>query len=197
MVCRSLWRPWLAKPSLWKWNPQTLLKMWRPRFRIKKAFPRPAASYLCWQAAGGWLHSVWLQHPEGVHSPLGAASPWWLLTFVCFSFMWTHFFPTLTISVLYFNQNCSKWFLPHNVYAYFLCGLMCTWIHESDAELICMRFFVFCFCFFGVFFSDVLTYCVMLQAFICYCSFVRCFWRARARVCICCSLALYSAIEHV
>ena len=54
-------------------------------------------------------------------------------------------FPTLTISVLYFNQNCSKWFLPHNVYAYFLCGLMCTWIHESDAELICMRFLIF-FC---------------------------------------------------
>ena len=50
-------------------------------------------------------------------------------------------------------------FLPHNVYVYFLCGLMCTWIHESVAELICMRFF-----------SDVLTYCVMLQAFICYCS---------------------------
>ena len=51
---------------------------------------------------------------------------------------------------------------------------MCTWIHESDAELICMR----------LFFSDVLTYCVMLQAFICYCSFVRCFWRARVCVCV-------------
>ena len=92
VACRSLWGPWLAKPSLWKWSPQTLLKMWRPRFRIKKAFPRPAVSYLCWQAAGGWPHSVWLQHPEGVHSPLGAASPWWLLTFICFSFMLTHFF---------------------------------------------------------------------------------------------------------
>ena len=45
---------------------------------------------------------------------LGAASPWWLLTFVCFSFMWTlfffFFFFSNTISVLYFNQNCSKWF---------------------------------------------------------------------------------------
>ena len=52
------------------------------------------------------------------------------------------FFQTLTISVLYFNQNCSKWFfLPHNVYVYFLCGLMCTWIHESVAEFICMRCF--------------------------------------------------------
>ena len=38
------------------------------------------------------------------------------------------------------------------MYVYFLCGLVCTCIHESDAELICM------------FFSDVLTYCVMLQA---------------------------------
>ena len=39
----------------------------------------------------------------------------------------------------------------------------------------------------GFFFSDVLAYCVMLQAFICYCSFVRCFWRtrARARACVC------------
>ena len=99
-------------------------------------------------------------------------------------------FPTLTISVLYFNQNCSKWFLPHNVYAYFLCGLMRTWIRESDAELICMRgflllllllFVLFCLFFF---FSDVLTYCVMLQAFICYCSFIRCFWCARARACV-------------
>ena len=54
-------------------------------------------------------------------------------------------FPTLTISVLYFNQNCSKRFLPHNVYAYFLCGLMCTSIHESDAELMCMRVFFFFF----------------------------------------------------
>ena len=36
--------------------------------------------------------------------------------------------------------------------------------------------------------SDVLAYCVMLQALICYCSFVRFFdalARARARVCVC------------
>ena len=31
------------------------------------------------------------------------------------------------------------------MYVYFLCGLMCTWIHESVAELICMRFFLRCF----------------------------------------------------
>ena len=36
-------------------------------------------------------------------------------------------------------------FNPVVYYAYFLCGLMCTWIHESDAELICMRFFLRCF----------------------------------------------------
>ena len=51
---------------------------------------------------------------------------------------------------------------------------MDSWI---DAELICMRFFFLSL-------SDVLAYCVMLQAFICYCSFVRCFWHARARVCV-------------
>ena len=33
----------------------------------------------------------------------------------------------------------------------------------TDAALICMCFF-----------SDVLTYCVTLQAFICYCSYVKC-----------------------
>ena len=122
-------------------------------------------------------HSVWLQHP-GVHSPLGAASPWWLLTFVCFSFMWTFFFffQKLTIPVLYFNQNCSKWFLPHNVYVYFLCGLMCTWIHESVAELICMRFFFFFFflrCF------NILRYA---SGFYMLLFVVRCLWCARACV---------------
>ena len=51
--------------------------------------------------------------------------------------------------VITFNQNCSKWFLPHDVYAYFLCRLMCTWIHESDAELInfIWVFFFFLRCF--------------------------------------------------
>ena len=63
-------------------------------------------------------------------------------------------------------------FLPHNVYVYFLCGLMCTWIHENVAELICMRFF-----------SDVLTYCVMLQALISYCSSSD-VSDVRARVCV-------------
>ena len=88
-------------------------------------------------------------------------------------------FPTLSISVLYFNQNCSKWFLPHNVYAYFLCGLMCTWIHESDAELICMRFFFFFFlrCF------SILCYA---SGFYMLLFFRQMFLtRARARVCVC------------
>jgi len=33
VACRSLWRRWLARPSLLRWNPATLLRMWRPRFR--------------------------------------------------------------------------------------------------------------------------------------------------------------------
>ena len=76
---------------------------------------------------------------------------------------------------------------------------MCTWIHESDAELICMRFF----CLFLFFFSsDVLD-----SNILCYASgfYMPLFFRqmfltrerARAYVCVCCSLALYSAIEHV
>ena len=48
------------------------------------------------------------------------------------------------------------------------------------------------------FFSDVLTYCVMLQAFICYCSSSDVYAvRACARKRVCYSLALFSAIEHV
>ena len=50
-----------------------------------------------------------------------------------------------------------------NAYVYSLCELVCIGIHESDAELTCMCFF-----------SGVLTYCVMLQAFKCYCSYVKC-----------------------
>ena len=43
-------------------------------------------------------------------------------------------------------------------------------------------------------FSDVLTYCVMLQAFICYCSSSYVYdVRACARACVCYSLALFSA----
>ena len=97
----------------------------------------------------------------------------------------TFFFQTLFLcSTL--TRIAQNDFLPHNVYVYFLCGLMCTWIRESFAELICMRFF-----------SDVLTYCVMLQAFICYCSSSDVYdVRARARACVCYSLALFSATEH-
>ena len=103
--------------------------------------------------------------------------------------MWTlffFFFQTLFLcSAL--TRIAQNDFLPHNVYVYFLCGLMCTWIHESVAELICMRFF-----------SDVLTYCVMLQAFICYCSLSDVYdVRACTRACVCYSLALFSATEHV
>ena len=48
------------------------------------------------------------------------------------------------------------------------------------------------------FFSDVLTYCVLLQAFICYCSSSDVYdVRAYAHACLCYSLALFSAIEHV
>ena len=74
------------------------------------------------------------------------------------------------------------------MYVYFLCGLVCICIHESDAELICMWVFFFCLffvlffvlfvfclfvCLFVCFFSDVLTYCVMLQDFLYY-SYVSC-----------------------
>jgi len=37
VVCRFLWRPLLARLSLLKWKLLTLLKMWRLKFRIRKA----------------------------------------------------------------------------------------------------------------------------------------------------------------
>ena len=55
---------------------------------------------------------------------------------------------------------------------------MCTWIHESDAELICMRFLLLVFFFF--FFSDVLL-CFRLLYAIVLSSDV---FDARARVCV-------------
>ena len=90
--------------------------------------------------------------------------------------MWTLFFFKhwlfLCSTLTRFAQND---FLSHNVYVYFLCGLMCTWIHESVAELICMRFFFRCF--------NLLCYA---SGFYMLLFVVRCLWcaRVRARVCV-------------
>ena len=73
--------------------------------------------------------------------------------------------------------------------AYFLCGLMCTWIHESDAELICMLFF------FSQTFEHIVLRFRLLYAIVLSSDVFDA--RVRARVCVCCSLALFSAIEHV
>ena len=69
-----------------------------------------------------------------------------------------------------------------------MCGLMCTWIHESDAELICVWWFFLFVCLFVCLF-------VFLRCFniLCYASgfymllfFRKMFlMRARARVCVC------------
>merc|ERR1719341_943076 len=48
--------------------------MSRPRSRTRGNPPRPAEVDLRRQAAGGWQDSVRLQHPEGVHPPLGSSS---------------------------------------------------------------------------------------------------------------------------
>ena len=82
-------------------------------------------------------------------------------------------------------------FLPHNVYVYFLCGLVCTWIHESDAELICMRFFnILCYAsgfYMLLFFRQMLMMRARARArvcvYVCVCVCARA--RARARVCVC------------
>ena len=75
-----------------------------------------------------------------------------------------------------------------NVYAYFLCRLVCTCIHESDAELTCM-------CFSMAFYHML---CLRLLYVIVVTSNV---YDAHARVCVrvcaCGSFALFSAVEHV
>ena len=77
----SLWRPWLAKPSLWKWSPQTLLKMWRPRFRIKKAFPQ--TSSVLSLLASSWRMAALCLTTTSRRSPLS--------TWCCVSVVAAHF----------------------------------------------------------------------------------------------------------
>ena len=174
--------------------------MWRPRFRIKNAFPQ--TSSILSLLASSWKMAALCLTTTSRRSPL---SSWCCVSVVAAnSFVlvscWHISFPTLTICVIYFNQNCSKWFLPHNVYAYFLCGLrsMCTWIHESDAELICMRFFflrrfnILCYAsgfYMLLFFRQMFLMPPPAHARVCMCVCVC--------VCVCCSLALFSVIEHV
>ena len=58
------------------------------------------------------------------------------------------FFQTLTISVLYFNQNCSKWFFCPIMCMYISCVGLC--VHGFMNPLpssFCMRFFFFLRCF--------------------------------------------------
>ena len=101
-------------------------------------------------------------------------------------------------------------------------GVMCMMLWNDFPPIMCM--YISCVYMYSwircrvdlyVFFSDVSTYCVMLQAFICYCSYVRCLWYVcvcecvYVWVCVCecvcvffccccyCSLALFSAVEHV
>ena len=68
---------------------------------------------------------------------------------------------------------------------------MCTWIHESDAELICMRFFclfvcLFCLFLFFVFFLRCFNILCYASGFYMLLFFRKMFlMRARARVCVC------------
>ena len=69
------------KPSLWKWSPQTPLKMWRPRFRINKAFPK-TSSVLSLLASSSKMAALCLTTTSR-RSPL---SPW-----CCVSVVAAHF----------------------------------------------------------------------------------------------------------
>ena len=67
------------------------------------------------------------------------------------------------------------------MYVYFLCGLVCTCIHESDAELIC--FVLFCF-FFRRF--NVLCYASGFYMLL----FLRQLFMMRVCVCVCASVCV-------
>ena len=65
---------------------------------------------------------------------------------------------------------------------------MCTWIHESDAELICMRFFSFFFFFFFFFILRCFNILCYASGFYMLLFFLQMFLtraRARAHVCVC------------
>ena len=49
-------------------------------------------------------------------------------------------FMVMTAGMMYMMLWNDSPLPPHNMYVYFLCGLVCTCIHESDAELICVCF---------------------------------------------------------
>ena len=49
-------------------------------------------------------------------------------------------FMVMTAGMMYMMLWNDSPHPPHNMYVYFLCGLVCTCIHESDAELICVCF---------------------------------------------------------
>merc|ERR550517_1714788 len=51
--------------------------MSRPRSRTRREFPRSAEVDLRRQAAGGWPHSVRLQHSERIDLALGPPPSWW------------------------------------------------------------------------------------------------------------------------
>ena len=102
--------------------------------------PRPAASYICWQAAGGWPHSDYNTQKEStLHLVLrlrGGCS----LSFVLVSCGHISF-PTLFLcSTL---TRIAQIYFYHIMYMHISCVDLCVHVHESDAELICMRFFFF------------------------------------------------------
>jgi len=103
-VCRSLWRLSLERRSPSKWSLQTPSRMSRPRFRTKvicidpypsslilimkfhhdllfvcsRGYPIGSAAFdFCWQAVGGWAHSVGLQYWKGVQPSSRPSSSWW------------------------------------------------------------------------------------------------------------------------
>ena len=70
--------------------------------------------------------------------------------------------------------DAMKWFPPHNMYVYISCVGLCVhvFMNPMPSRFVCI-------------FSDVLTYCVMLQAFICYCSYVSYLWCMCVCACVC------------
>ena len=69
--CKSLWKLTSKIITLEVEWFLTSSRMWRPRYRIRKASLWPAETHFCRQAVGRWLHSFLSQHPERVDHAFG------------------------------------------------------------------------------------------------------------------------------
>jgi len=70
----SIWRDCRL---IWKLNPVTRLRMWRPSSKIRKVCHQRSKDWSCWKAVGRWPHSQWLQHWKWIYCTCHTQTRWW------------------------------------------------------------------------------------------------------------------------